>query len=74
MMEGFPNFRIPSTVETPAVCIDRVLMERNIQRMASGLKAKGVAFRPHVKSHKYSGHSSQAVGGWSGGTNDRDNR
>lgn len=51
-MEGFPNFRIPSTVETPAVCIDGALMQHNIQRMASGLKAKGVAFRPHVKSHK----------------------
>jgi len=51
-MESFPTFRIPSTVETPSVCVDRALMELNIQRMASGLKEKGVAFRPHVKSHK----------------------
>lgn len=51
-MESFPNFRIPSNVETPAVCIDLALMEQNIQRMASGLSDKGVAFRPHVKSHK----------------------
>jgi D-serine deaminase-like pyridoxal phosphate-dependent protein len=51
-MERFPSFRIPPTVETPAVCIDLPLMEQNIQRMASGLQEKGIAFRPHVKSHK----------------------
>jgi D-serine deaminase-like pyridoxal phosphate-dependent protein len=27
-------------------------MERNIERIATGLKAKGINFRPHVKSHK----------------------
>ena len=51
-MSGFPDFVVPSTVETPAVCIDLPRMEANIQRMASGLIAKGVALRPHVKSHK----------------------
>src|SRR5665213_3518526 len=51
-METFPNFHIPSTVETPSICIDFNRMEQNIHRMASGLAANGVTFRPHVKSHK----------------------
>jgi D-serine deaminase-like pyridoxal phosphate-dependent protein len=51
-METFPNFHIPSTVETPSICIDYNRMEQNIHRMASGLAANGVTFRPHVKSHK----------------------
>lgn len=51
-METFPDFHIPASVETPSVCIDQHLMEQNIERMAAGLKGKGVDFRPHVKSHK----------------------
>jgi len=51
-MGTFPDFHIPSSVETPSVCIDQRLMEQNIERMAVGLKGKGVDFRPHVKSHK----------------------
>jgi D-serine deaminase-like pyridoxal phosphate-dependent protein len=51
-MTRFPDFHIPSSVETPSVCVDERLMEQNIGRMASGLKVKGVEFRPHVKSHK----------------------
>jgi hypothetical protein len=51
-MVSFPDFEIPSTVETPEVCVDRALMDANIRRMAAALAAKGVAFRPHVKSHK----------------------
>jgi len=41
-----------STIETPAVCVDRALMEANIRRMAVQLKGRRIAFRPHVKSHK----------------------
>lgn len=51
-MPSFPDFQIPSTIETPAVCVDSALMDANINRMAAGLREKGIAFRPHVKSHK----------------------
>jgi D-serine deaminase-like pyridoxal phosphate-dependent protein len=51
-MDDFPNFQIPSTVETPSVCIDQRLMDQNIERMAQALSTKNVNFRPHVKSHK----------------------
>lgn len=51
-MATFPNFLIPSTVETPSVCIDYHLMEKNIHRMVSNLAEKNVGLRPHVKSHK----------------------
>lgn len=51
-MGEFPDFVIPGDVETPAVCIDSQRMDANIHRMSQGLAEKGVAFRPHVKSHK----------------------
>ncbi len=51
-MPRFPDFSIPAMVETPAVCIDIERMEANIRRMSTGLASQGVAFRPHVKSHK----------------------
>jgi len=51
-VDDFPNFQIPSTVETPSVCIDLRLMVQNIDRMAQALSTKNVNFRPHVKSHK----------------------
>jgi D-serine deaminase-like pyridoxal phosphate-dependent protein len=48
----FPKFAIPFSVETPAVCVDQVRMQRNIKGMIEQLTAKGVTCRPHVKSHK----------------------
>jgi D-serine deaminase-like pyridoxal phosphate-dependent protein len=48
----FPKFAIPSSVETPAVCVDQGRMQRNIDGMIERLSAKGVTCRPHVKSHK----------------------
>lgn len=43
---------IPETIDTPAILIDREVLERNITRMAAGLRDKGLALRPHVKTHK----------------------
>ncbi|UKA64633.1 alanine racemase [Arthrobacter sp. FW306-04-A] len=43
---------VPDALDTPAIMIDRLVMERNISRMADALKAKGVGLRPHVKTHK----------------------
>ncbi len=39
-------------VPTPLVYVDREVLERNIDRMATAARQSGVALRPHVKSHK----------------------
>lgn len=39
-------------LETPAVLIDLDRMERNITRMQNRCNAAGIAFRPHIKTHK----------------------
>lgn len=39
-------------VETPAVVVDRDVLERNIARMADLTTERGFALRPHVKTHK----------------------
>jgi D-serine deaminase-like pyridoxal phosphate-dependent protein len=51
-MNAFPDFQIPSTVETPSICVVEHLMEKNIAEMQQALGEKGVACRPHIKSHK----------------------
>jgi D-serine deaminase-like pyridoxal phosphate-dependent protein len=37
---------------TPALVLDRAALERNIARMAAFAKARGIALRPHAKTHK----------------------
>lgn len=39
-------------VSTPMVIVDADRLDRNIATMANALRAKGVALRPHVKTHK----------------------
>lgn len=39
-------------VETPALLVDLDVMEANIRRWQAAADAAGVAFRPHVKTHK----------------------
>jgi len=39
-------------VETPALLVDLNVMEANIRRWQAAVDAAGVAFRPHVKTHK----------------------
>jgi D-serine deaminase-like pyridoxal phosphate-dependent protein len=39
-------------VETPAVIVDVDRLDANIARMAKGLQDRGVALRPHAKTHK----------------------
>ena len=43
---------LPADVETPALVIDLDVVEANATRLASALAARGVALRPHVKTHK----------------------
>ena len=40
------------TLDTPAALIERVRMQRNIERMQQRMNALGVRFRPHVKTTK----------------------
>jgi D-serine deaminase-like pyridoxal phosphate-dependent protein len=51
-ISDFPKFTVPSSVETPSICVDEGRMQRNIEGMVRRLSAKGVTCRPHVKSHK----------------------
>jgi D-serine deaminase-like pyridoxal phosphate-dependent protein len=39
-------------ITTPAFIVDRDIVRRNCDRMREKAKASGVAFRPHVKTHK----------------------
>jgi D-serine deaminase-like pyridoxal phosphate-dependent protein len=41
-----------SHVTTPAFLVDRTIVEQNCVRMRDKALASGVAFRPHVKTHK----------------------
>ena len=47
-MTPFPRAELP----TPALVIDRAALKRNIALMAEFAAAKGLALRPHAKTHK----------------------
>jgi D-serine deaminase-like pyridoxal phosphate-dependent protein len=47
---GTPGSR--RLLDTPALCIDLDAMERNIAAMAAFCRDKGIALRPHAKTHK----------------------
>jgi D-serine deaminase-like pyridoxal phosphate-dependent protein len=47
---GRPGSR--SELNTPALVVDRDALDRNIRKMAAFAKSKGVALRPHAKTHK----------------------
>ncbi len=44
--------RLPPGIDTPAVVVDRALLEGNVARLQGVLDAGGVALRPHAKTHK----------------------
>ncbi|MHA7218089.1 alanine racemase [Arthrobacter sp. MDT1-48-3] len=49
------NGRIPpatGSVATPAVVVDLDVLERNIAAMATSARERGIALRPHAKTHK----------------------
>lgn len=43
---------LPPSLDTPCLVVDLDVVERNLARMQSALDARGVALRPHVKTHK----------------------
>src|SRR5262245_22726216 len=40
------------SLDTPALCVDLDVLDRNIARMQAALARNGVASRPHAKTHK----------------------
>src|SRR5262245_47728140 len=44
--------RLPAGLETPALVVDLDAAETNARWMADGAAARGVALRPHIKTHK----------------------
>ena len=44
--------QLPSGLDTPEIVIDLDIVERNASRLQTALDARGVALRPHVKTHK----------------------
>ena len=46
------SFRLADGVETPVPLIDEAIVERNIARAQALFDARGVALRPHIKTHK----------------------
>ncbi len=44
--------RLPAGLATPALVIDVDRMDRNIRSMADAVASRGIALRPHVKTHK----------------------
>ena len=44
--------RLPAGIDTPAVVIDLDVVERNARRLGDALAGRGIALRPHAKTHK----------------------
>jgi D-serine deaminase-like pyridoxal phosphate-dependent protein len=51
-LEPLPVPRLPEDVETPAVIVDRARLDGNIARLQAAMDSRGVALRPHAKTHK----------------------
>jgi D-serine deaminase-like pyridoxal phosphate-dependent protein len=43
---------LPGGLATPCLVVDLDIVARNIERLAAGARERGVALRPHVKTHK----------------------
>lgn len=43
---------LPPDLDTPALLVDETVLETNLDGMAGALRARGVALRPHAKTHK----------------------
>ena len=47
-----PRRSLVADLPTPALLLDRDVLDRNLDRMADRARALGVALRPHAKTHK----------------------
>jgi D-serine deaminase-like pyridoxal phosphate-dependent protein len=62
----FASSREQMNIQTPAFLVDRTIVEQNCLRMRAKAQASGVAFRPHVKTHKTIEIARMQHGGGSG--------
>ena len=44
--------RLPDGLDTPALVVDLDIVERNAARLANEMAGRGIALRPHAKTHK----------------------
>lgn len=44
--------RLPAHLDTPAVVVDRQRLDANIERLQRDMDRRGIALRPHAKTHK----------------------
>jgi D-serine deaminase-like pyridoxal phosphate-dependent protein len=65
-VDTFVNFE---DINTPAVLIDRDIAERNIHRFQEYCSQKGLALRPHIKTHKIAELAKIQVGAGAVGIN-----
>ncbi|MEP6638729.1 MAG: alanine racemase [Chloroflexota bacterium] len=52
MIQGFLDDPIAAGVETPAVVVDLERADARIAEMAGAMRDRGIALRPHAKTHK----------------------
>jgi len=57
---------LPDDLTTPAFLVERSVLNRNCDRMRRKAHDSGVAFRPHVKTHKTVEIGRVQHGGWTG--------
>lgn len=51
-LASLPRWEFPTDLDTPQVVVDVDRMDRNIAGLAGALAKRGVALRPHAKTHK----------------------
>ena len=51
-VEAITAPRLPEGIDTPALVIDLEVVERNARRLFETLGTRGIALRPHAKTHK----------------------
>ena len=51
-IDPIPVPSLPTGLDTPALAIDLDIVETNAERMAAAMDARGIALRPHTKTHK----------------------
>jgi len=52
MTDSPPAHQLPAGLATPCLVVDLEVVDRNIERLAGETRDRGVALRPHIKTHK----------------------
>ena len=52
MTDAPSSFRLPPSLDTPCLVVDLARVQANLERLQGALDARGVALRPHAKTHK----------------------